>query len=163
MRYVLIVILVAIQIVAGCPEWLIEEPFLERMICYSFFHASWWHLAVNCLSLWIIFDPKRRNNLASLICSYLIALVVYPIAMKPIIGISNLLYAAIGLNTPPLRSRWWRTPGVMVFLSVTVAMLFVRQVAGVTHIAAFVLAVIVSSIRRNLKRTLDDARRVKAL
>lgn len=173
-RVVIIAVLVCLQAFVGVPEFfygtdgplspLSPEDFYGdgywmRALTYSFFHANWWHLAINCLAAWTIFDPKRKFSWLQLVTGYAIAVLVYPLSLNPVIGFSNVLYAVLGLRTPSLRSRWWRQPVVIVFLAVTFAMLLIPRFSATTHIAAFAAGMPCASIRRGYLRLTEDARR----
>ena len=61
-RYILIAALVLMQVLFGIPEFLRgADQYWLRAFTYSFFHANWWHLAVNALAIWTIYNytPKR--------------------------------------------------------------------------------------------------------
>lgn len=90
---------------------------------------------------------------------FLIAVSVYPLALRPVIGFSNILYATLGLRTPSFKSSWWRKPAVITFLVVTVLMLFIPQFSAVTHIAAFAIGVGLAALHRSYLEFTKDARR----
>jgi len=161
LRIVLIVAVVAVRIFAGYPDFLVSSPLLLRSIVYPFFHVNWWHLAVNCIAVWTVFAPKKKGNVRICLVSFLISALVYPLSLKPVLGLSNLLYAAIGLRTPPLSSRWWRSMPVVVFLTVTAAMLFIPGISGFTHIAAFVTGTVLSGIVRWIDKLERDEDRIR--
>ena len=149
-RVVIIALLVALQYTFGIPEFLHgTDHYWIRALSYSFFHANWWHLAVNGIAIWTIFDPKRRFKQYQLFTGFAIAVLVYPLSFRPVIGFSNVLYAVLGLRTPSVRSSWWRQPAVIVFLAVTVALVFVPRFSATTHIAAFLLGMLGASARRS--------------
>ena len=158
-RVVIILLLVALQAAFGAPDYLLgTEHYWLRALSYSFFHANWWHLAVNCIAVWSIFSPSRKW-LKPLLWALLIATLVYPLSFRPVIGFSNVLYAVIGLRTPSLKSQWWKQTPVIVFLVVTVALVFVPQFSATTHIAAFLLGALFASIGRYSKDIFNDFRR----
>ena len=154
-------LLVAVRIALGCPSWLAgdEVNYWLRALSYGAFHANWWHLAVNCLAVWTIFNPRRNDNIRNFFTAFVISVLVYPLSLRPVVGISNLLYAVIGLRTPALSSRWWRQPGVIAFLVITLLMLFIPQFSATTHIAAFLAGMLVAAVKRGLNSLLKDARR----
>lgn len=159
-RYAVIAILVVLYVVFGVPDWLRDAPYWTRAFSYSFFHASVWHLAVNGLAIWSIFrKDKLCKACTDLAISFIIAVAVYPLSFRPVIGFSNILYAVIGLRTPPLSSKWWRTTPVIVFLIVTIALLFIPRFSATTHIAAFVLGIACAYLRRFNQSLVKDARR----
>ena len=159
-RAILIIILAGLQLAFGAPGWLSPDgaPYLVRAISYHFFHANWWHLAVNGIAIWTIYR-KGCKPCTDLLISFLIATAVYPLSFKPVIGFSNILYAQLGLRTPPLSSPWWKQPSVLVFLAVTVALVFLPRFSATTHIAAFALGMAAASLRRYRKTLLRDAGR----
>lgn len=159
MRETLIVMLVAVYAAFGCPDSLLpgDSPYLCRAVFYPLFHANLWHLAVNCIAAWGVFKPERTNR-RDIFAAIIISFLVYPLALRPVVGISNILYAAIGLRTPSLRSRWWKQPAVIVFLVVTVGMLAVPQFSATTHIAAFAFGVGIQIVRRRINSIMRDVR-----
>ena len=157
-RIVLILLLVTLQAVFGIPAFISDGPYWQRALLYSFFHANWWHLAVNCLALWTIYKHPCKPC-RDLLFPFIIAVAVYPLSFRPVIGFSNVLYAALGLRTPSLRSRWWKQTPVIVFLIVTLAMVFIPRFSATTHIAAFLLGMGGAAIGRFHKSLTDDFRR----
>ena len=171
-RLAIIILLVLLKAFVGVPEFFygpdgpltpLSPEFFSgywtRALTYSFFHANWWHLAINAAATWTIFDPKRKFSWLQLVTGYAIAVLVYPLSSHAVIGFSNLLYAVLGLRTPSLRSRWWRQPVVLVFIAATLAMMLSPRLAGTTHVAAFALGVIFAGIRRSWLKLTEDARR----
>lgn len=163
-RLVIIIFLVALHALLGTPQFFLGgSPYLLRAATYSFFHASWWHLAVNCIAIWSIFRPivfvEPRKYFRVFAVAYIIAILVYPLSFKPVIGFSNVLYAILGLNTPPLSNPWWRQASVVVFLAVTVALICVPVFSTTTHIASFLLGMGCAAIGRCYQDLLSDAGR----
>lgn len=157
-RYIIIGVLAAVHILGGIPDGFMEWGTLARAASYSFFHANWWHLAVNCLAAWTIFRNPARP-VRDLAIPFLIAMAVYPLALRPVIGASNFLYAVIGMRTPSFSSPWWRKSTTIVFLVVTIAMLFIPKIAGATHIFAFSAGVFFAGAGRILNELTRDTRR----
>lgn len=147
-RFVLILLLVALQAVFGIPHFLADGPYWQRALLYSFFHGNWWHLAVNSLAVWNIFVPSRKCSAGRLVAAFVIAVLVYPLSLRPVIGFSNVLYAMLGLRTPALKSAWWKQPAVIIFLVITVALVFVPQFSATTHIAAFLCGMACAAVKR---------------
>lgn len=160
MREVIIITLLAVHLLLGCPAWLSDGNCCEavRALAYPLFHANVWHLAANALAVWTVFAP-RKGNAMLLTVAALISLAVYPLSPRPMVGISNLIYAAVGLRTPPIRSPWWRAPQVLVFIAVTVLMLALPQFSAVTHIAAFAAGCVLAAAGRFRSKLKGDARR----
>lgn len=163
-RIVFILVLAALQLFFGAPAWLLPDsgaPYIVRALSYSFFHGNWWHLAVNALAIWTIYDPKRKpcKPCSDLLFSFLIAVAVYPLSFRPVIGFSNVLYAQLGMRTPPLSSPLWKHPSVITFLVVTVALVFIPRFSATTHVAAFLLGMGIASLRRFKSNLFRDAGR----
>ena len=159
-RIILILILVVLQAVFGAPEYLLgAEHYWARALSYSFFHANWWHLAVNAIAIWTIYQPRYKTGPLQIAVAFVIAVLVYPLSLRPVIGISNLLYATLGLRTPSLKSKWWKQTPVIIFLAVTIAMLFIPRFSATTHIAAFLLGMAGAAIKRQYYVLTNEARR----
>lgn len=156
-RLTVIALLTAVYIALGIPDFMTDGPYWTRAVLYSLFHANGWHLAVNAIAIWSIFAPSRNNKI--LLVAFLIAIAVYPLSWRPVIGFSNVLYAMLGLRTPPLRNPWWKHPSVLAFLAITVAMVFIPRFSATTHIAAFVLGMGGAALGRWWHNLTQDARR----
>lgn len=161
MRYIIIAILLCMQICFRVPDIFYGSGhFVLRALTYSLFHAGWLHLAVNCLGIWTIFAPGRKGKLLHLVVGSLIAVLVYPLALRPVLGFSNILFAVLGMRTPPLGSPWWKRSEVLVFIAVNIATLFIPRISAVTHIAAFACGMLVAALRRSIEPYLSDVRRL---
>ena len=164
LRYVVIAALAAVMLASGTPPGYLsgDGSWLLRASTYSLFHASWWHLAVNAIAVWTLLPRRGRwkRYLSELAVAYLIAVLVFPVALRPVVGFSNVLYAVIGLRTPALSSPWWRKPQVIVFLAVTAALVVVPSFSATTHIAAFVLGALGAALKRSIDKVTSDVRRL---
>lgn len=161
MRYFIISTLLCMQVFCGVPEFFYGSGhFALRAVTYSFFHASLLHLVINCLGVWTIFAPSRRGKLLHLVVGSLIAVLVYPLALRPVLGFSNILFAVLGMRTPSLGSSWWKRKEVLIFIAVNIATLFIPRISAVTHIAAFACGMLVAALRRSIEPYLSDVRRL---
>lgn len=158
-RLTIIIILVALQAALGAPAVLSEGPYIVRASLYSFFHAGWLHLAVNCIAVWSVYRPGSCRSVRDIIIPLTIAVAVYPLSLRPAIGFSNVIYATLGLRTPALGSPWWRRTEVAVFIAVTLAMALVPRISATTHIAAFLLGMLGATIARSIDNVMRDAGR----
>ena len=158
LRIVIILCLVALQVIVGIPAFMTDGPYLLRALSYSFFHAGWLHLAVNCLAVWGVYG-RGRKPCRDLLLSIIVAVLVYPLSFRPVIGFSNVLYSTLGLRVPPFSHPWWKTANAVTFIVVTVAMIFVPRLSATTHIAAFLCGMLLSYILRSLQNITKDARR----
>lgn len=161
MRYILIGILSVVYLVAGCPEYLAgDDMSLWLKACtHHIFHANIFHLAVNCLSIWVVFSPKRKDNCRTLILAFIIASLSYFIALRPVVGVSNILFASLGLRTPHFKHPWWKAKSTLIFLAVTLLMFFFPQFSAITHVSSFLCGVLVSLIIRRIKSLDHDYKR----
>ena len=158
LRIAIIVLLVALQAIVGIPDYMTGGPYIQRALTYSFFHASWLHLAVNCLAVWGVYG-RGRKPVRDLILSLLVAVIVYPLSFRPVIGFSNVLYCTLGLRVPPFSHQWWKTANAVTFIVVTLAMAVTPQLAATTHIASFLCGMFLSYILRSIQNITNDARR----
>lgn len=160
MEKAIVIILALVYILFGTPEWLScgESPYALRMLGYSFFHANVFHLIVNLIAVNAAYSQRRKDNLYCLLWSVVVAILVYPLSIRPMVGFSNVLFATVGLRMPPI-SRAWRHPSVVTFLLVTMLMLFIPQFSAVTHIVSFAIGVAIGYVHRfNLALEYDRKR-----
>ena len=153
-RIAIITVMAVLQAVFGAPEFLSGSgPVWTRALAYPFFHGSWWHLAVNSLAVWTVYNPRRKFlPVRELLMPFIISFIVYPVPSRPVIGFSNVLYAVLGTRTPPLSSPWWKRTEVVVFLAVTFALLLVPRFSAVTHIISFALGMLYAGADRQVRK-----------
>lgn len=130
----LIATLVAVQLTYGIPEWMADGGW-RCALAHHFFHVGWLHLAVNCYAIWMMFG--RGVSLWHLPVAYLIGTLSFFVATSPTVGLSNTLYALIGLRSPSYSKAWWKHGNTLLFLGVMVAYLLIPKVSAITHIVAF--------------------------
>ena len=140
------------------PHWLLE-PGVPAFLLYPFFHANMAHLALNCLALWTAFNPKRQDRWRVLLIGAAISMIVYPLASRPVVGISNILYAVFGLRTPAIDHPWWKHPSTVTFFIVTLAMWPLPMFSVTTHIASFIIGAAIAALNRYNARLDYDAKR----
>lgn len=158
-RWSVIFSLVALNLLYGVPPF-IAEGGVKAAFLYPFFHANWFHLLVNGIAIWTLYRPEHPcKPCRDLLFPYMISCVVWPLSARPLVGISNMLYAAIGLRTPPFSSRWWRSPSVIFFLIATILTLLIPRFAGLTHIVSFTAGVLLAALHRQWLDFTKDARR----
>lgn len=154
--------LAAIMLVFRCPEWLHADSWHVALV-HHLFHANVFHLAVNCLSLWLMLRvPSVRIGWRDILAAYVCATASWFLATRDVVGASNFIFALAGLRTPSFRSEWWRRSSVRTFLIVTVLMAAFPQVSAVTHIVSFTLGCLVSAVSRTINMTSHDLDRISA-
>lgn len=152
MRYIMIILLSAIYFIFGLPEF----TGFALGLTHHFFHGNILHLAVNCFSIWFVFQRWSATHLAE---AYVIATISFFCSPSMCVGFSNIIYATIGLRTPSFYSAWWRHPNTVAFLAVTLLMFIMPNVSAITHIVAFALGVMIAVIKRTVKQILNDSSR----
>ena len=156
-RFVTIgIILLTILLMPHSTEWIVGQDIYVRMALHHFFHGNLFHLLANLFSLYFVLPYLKRWQMGA---GYVIASLSVLATATPVIGFSNLIYAFIGLRSPSFKSKWWRHSGTMVFLVVTLLMVFIPNISAVTHIVCFSAGVVVSAIVRQLKQIRDDSKR----
>jgi len=158
-RYYIIAVLFAFYFV-GIPEELYTGDG-TAMLVYPFFHANAFHLAVNCLSVWAVFDPRTRPEWWYLPVGYIIAAATYLVTDYVMVGFSCVLFAVAGLRTPSFRSRWWRSWNAWVYLGTMLLMFFLPMFAAGAHLTAFATGVVVACVVRFQRKLAYDTRRAK--
>lgn len=148
-RIVTYVVLLVVFLIPGGVEWLLSQDKTTQMFVYHFFHGNIFHLFANGLALYFLLPRVKPWQL---ILAYSIATLSPLIATMPIVGISNIIYAIIGLRSPSFQSAWWRHYGTITFLVVTLLMLFLSNISAVTHIVCFVSGVAISVLVRWFKK-----------
>ena len=152
-------ILVPLLVVFCIPngnEWLLQQNNVLRAFIYHFFHGNIFHLLANALSLYVMVP---RSKVWHLLSAYIIATLSAFVIASPMIGISNVVYALIGVRTPSFDSWWWKHPGTIVFFAVTIMMLFLPNVSGLSHIISFAAGMAISIISRWYSRITSGAAR----
>lgn len=154
-RIIVTGVLVCMMMVFGCPEYL-HGSGLHVALTHHFFHVNIFHLAANALSIWLIFGKGRRYGWKILAAAYLCATLSWYSSSGSVAGMSNMIFALLGLRTPSLRDRWWRQSSVLTFLIVTVSMALIPNISTVTHLTSFILGGICAAMNRFVKRIKSD-------
>lgn len=159
MRYIIIAVLAGFFFVKT-PDALYTGGG-SAMWVYPLFHANVFHLLLNCLAVWTVFDPKTRPEWWYLPVGYVISAVSYALSSSLIIGFSCILFAIAGMRTPSFRSPWWRTWNCWVYIGTMLLMFLLPMFAASAHLISFAIGVGVSACVR-FKRRLDyDTGRAK--
>lgn len=158
LRIIIIGLLASTFVAFGCPSFLHGEG-LHVAMAHHFFHVNLFHLAVNGLSVWLLFKHDRTYKMTDLIAAYCCGTVSWFLATSDPAGFSNFIFALIGLRTPSLKDRWWRQSSVAVFLAVTLAMAIIPHVSAITHIVSFILGCLCASARRIFRTISHDYHR----
>lgn len=152
MRYIMIILLSAIFFIFGLPEF----TGFALGLTHHFFHGNILHLAVNCFSIWFVF---QRWTFKELVTAYVVATIAFFYSPVVSIGFSNIIFATIGLRTPSFSSKWWRHPNTITFFAVTLLMFVLPHVSALTHVVSLGLGVLVAMVRRQFKQVSNDSKR----
>ena len=157
---ILLEIVLIIFYVPETPECLFTGEW-PAMIVHPFFHENIAHLALNCLAVWTVFDPRTRPEWWYLPIGFLIAAVSYLMVNDVLIGFSTVLFAVAGIRTPSFRDAWWRSRNCWIYICTMLLMFLLPMFAASAHLICFTIGVAVSACVR-FKRKLDyDTRRAK--
>ncbi len=165
LRYTLIIVLSALFFGVGSPLFLLSDdtPAIVKAVSYHWFHANLWHLLANSLSIWLLLRTTRSRTAKTVslqfIIAFLIASAMYFTATKPVVGISNILFAIVGLRTPAFRHPWWRKTETIVFFVVTFLLLLVPQFSSVTHITSLLSGIGIAALTRAIHSLSNDVTR----
>lgn len=149
-------VLLGVFLIPNGNDWLIQQNDVTRAFLYHFFHGNIFHLLANALSLYIMVPRSKTWHLVS---AYAIATLYAAVIPSPMIGISNVVYALIGVRSPSFDSWWWRHTGTRIFFFVTILMLFLPNVSGVSHIVVFIVGMVVSILTRWFRQISRDGAR----
>lgn len=152
-RAAVITALLAVFIAFRCPLWLLNNDW-QIAFAHHFFHANIFHLAANSLSFWILF--RRKTSISEAALAFLIASLSWFASPAHPVGISNFLFAYIGMLTPAITHPWWRARKTITFFAINAAFVFIPQVSAVTHIVSFVLGSLWAGAKRKLNRLSHD-------
>lgn len=147
--------LVCVMMLWGCPDYL-HESGIHVALTHHFFHANIFHLAVNLISIWALFAWNGRYCWKQLLSAYIIATISWYFSSGSTVGISNMIFALLGLRTPSLRDKYWRQSSVITFLLITVGLSFLPNISAATHIASFVMGAAYAAVIRFINKIRRD-------
>lgn len=158
---VVVLILVAFYQFVPIPEYMGVNKHLSALT-HHFFHANIVHLITNC---YVAFMLLSRNSFVNwwveLLIAFLVASLSYYTAINPTIGFSDILYAVIGLRTPPIYHPWWKKHTTILFIAFMLIYLFIPNISALTHIISFVSCVVISGFARAIGKTNEDYGKAK--
>lgn len=152
----IIVVLVAMMFVPF-PSFLGEKTFYAALL-HHLWHGNWFHLAVNCLSVWLIVTPEKK--ISEIVLCWFLASVSYIFATSLVVGFSNILFAMSGMQAARYGKAYWRQPATWTFLAVMLVMSFFPVFSATTHIAAFILGYLFGGIKHIIEPLLVDYERI---
>lgn len=156
----IIIAVLAVFYFVPIPDCLYSGEY-PAMLVHPFFHANIFHLMLNCLAIWTVFDPRTKPEWWYLPVGFIIAAVTYWLVDDILIGFSTILFAVAGLRTPSFRSVWWRSWNAWVYIGTMLLMFMLPMFAASAHLVSFIIGVAVAAVVR-FKRKLDyDTRRAK--
>ena len=136
-------------------------PGIFRAILHNFLHDNIFHLLSNLFVFIIIYRNIRKDKLLFFLVSTIIASISFSVSRGNSIGLSDVVYATVGLLSPPFRSPWWKKRSTLFFIIVTLLSLTVPFISGLTHIFSLITGIFVARIRGFLKSIKDDFSRAR--
>lgn len=158
-RYIIIAVLFAFFFVP-IPDELYTGAY-PAMLVHPFFHANIFHLLLNCLAVWTVFDPRTRPEWWYLPVGFIVAAASYCMVEDVLVGFSTVLFAVAGFRTPSFRSAWWRSWNCWVYIGTMLLMFLLPMFAASAHLICFTIGVGVSACVRFKRRLDNDTRRAK--
>lgn len=153
----LLAALALIYVLVPVPAWMQEGVSLRCALAHHFWHGNVFHLAANGVALltfaWVL--PRWYRLLPA---AYVAASLSLIAATRPVIGLSNILFAMSGLCAPEIRGYWKRRE-TWIFVGVMLVMLAVPRFSATTHIVSFAVGFAFGSIHKIIRRTADDCKR----
>ena len=112
-------------------EWIRSAPLPAGCTLHHFFHANIFHLAANCLAVWTMFGKGWKESWKEILAAYIIGSLSFLAHPEATVGISNLLFAVLGMRC--IRNGWWRTRYFAVLWVTLIATAFIPSISGLTH------------------------------
>ena len=81
-----------------------------------------------------MFRKGWKDSWRELLAGYLIGSISFLASAYPVVGLSNLLFAVLGIRA--VRTGWWRTKYCIVLWATLLATAFIPGVSGLTHIVS---------------------------
>lgn len=106
---------------------------------HPFFHANLAHLFINCFAISVIYKNRQHYKLSTILVAYIIAVASCLVLCKNCIGISNVIYAVLGMRFSTFEGKWYKSPNMILFFALMVVMCFIPVFSGLTHITSFML------------------------
>ena len=139
------------------PEWMQEGVSLRTALTHHFWHVNAAHLAANGVAL-LAFARVLPRWYRLLPAAYAAASLSMLFAAKPVIGLSNILFAMSGLCAPTVKD-YWKRKETWTFVAIMLIMLCVPRLSAATHIASFIAGFVLGTINKTIRRTANDCRR----
>lgn len=157
LKAIIIILLLVAMMFVPFPLFLGEKTFLAAIL-HHIWHCNWFHLAINCISVWLI--VSRQKGYSMLAEAWGIASISYIFAATPVVGFSNILFAMSGIQAANYGKAYWKQPATWSFFVVMIAMAFFPMFSTTTHLASFGIGYLFSLTKRTIKTILNDYERI---
>lgn len=108
----------------------IHSPLWKHFTCH-FFHGNIFHFIANAWALWLM-----RPSVSGLAKAYPLAVIASFCTLTPVVGISAVIYAWLGME---LCRRLSSLADIAIFTVANLITIFIPNVAWTVHFAAFLL------------------------
>ena len=159
MKLTVSVILLCMMFVEPVSVFSDGTSWIMKAFLHNFMHANVFHLAVNLLAFNLMYRSEGKDSILLFFLALAIGTFSYVASVRNAIGLSDTLFAAIGLRTPGFCHEWWRRKTTVFFLLLTLGCLLIPGISATTHIAAFVSGVVVSRVVDFINVMRNDVRR----
>ena len=117
-------------------------PLLIGALTHHFLHANIFHLAVNCLAVWTMFNTRWKDSWMELLAGLFLGAVAYAIAGQDVVGFSNVLFAVLGIRY--FKYEWYKTSYACVLPIAIIISSVIPGISVLTHFFSFLGGVLVA-------------------
>lgn len=140
------------------PETIMHNgnPWIVRAILHNFLHGNVFHLASNIMMLWLLYPNMRKHRMLIFGLSLIIATASFAVSDGDSIGLSDVLYATMGLSALPLKSKWWQTPIAKFFLLSFLVAFLLPNISAMTHLVSYIVGFVTARCIDKCQKLGDD-------
>lgn len=158
--WVVLTVIWAIYFAVGIPDFMYESGhWMSKAVSHHIFHANIFHLGINTASLFMLYRKTNRHVFVELPLAWLMASLSYMAALRPAIGLSDILYAVCGLRFHGYFPNWRSDRKAWLFIATLSVFCLIPGASGMTHAASFISSAAVIHVYTMTKGILDDYRK----
>lgn len=153
-RVHLVALMVAVFFAVPSLDWYSGLGVPLQAPLHHFLHANIFHLAVNCLAVWTMFNRRWKEEVKELLCAFVIGTAAYMAASAHSVGMSDVLFAVLGLRAA--RQGWWKSFYFAVMWGTILLTAFLPNISGLTHAISCAAGTAVGLAASSFRKLLDD-------